>query len=65
MRDSLTGALSRISWPTAAVLVAVIAAVVTVWIVSPEHRGDILAAPGGLRPPLLAVMRPRLPRGGG
>lgn len=63
MRDSLTGALSRISWPTAAVLVAIIAAIVAVWVTGPEHRGDILAALGILGPALLALMRPML-RGG-
>lgn len=60
MRDSLVGALGRISWQTVTVLVAVIAAVVIVWVVSPEHRGDILAALGVLGPMLLAFMRPAL-----
>lgn len=60
MRESLTGALSRISWPTAAVLVAVIAATVTVWVTSPDHRGDILAALAVIGPALLALMRPML-----
>lgn len=60
MRDSLTGALARISWPTAAVLVAVIAAIVVVWVTSPDHRGDILGAIGALGALLLAVMRPML-----
>ncbi len=60
MRESLTGALSRISWPTAAVLVAIIAATVTVWVTSPDHRGDILAALAVIGPALLALMRPML-----
>lgn len=60
MRESLTGALSRISWPTAAVLVAIIAAIVVVWVTSPDHRGDILAALGTVGALLLAIMRPML-----
>lgn len=63
MRDSLVGALGRISWQTVTVLVTVIAAVVIVWVVSPEHRGDILAALGVLGPMLLAFMRPMLAGG--
>ena len=38
--------LPKIEWPTAIVLVAVIAAIVAVWITAPDHRGDILAALG-------------------
>ena len=60
MRDSLTGALSRISWQTAAVLIAVIAAIVIVWVTSPDHRSDILAALGTIGALLLAVMRPMM-----
>lgn len=60
MRDSPTGALARISWQTAAVLIAVIAAIVVVWVTSPDHRGDLLAALGTLGALLLAVMRPML-----
>lgn len=59
-RPSLTSALSRISWQTAAVLIAVIAAIVIVWVTSPDHRGDILAALGTIGALLLAVMRPML-----
>lgn len=60
MRDSLTSAMSRISWQTASVLIAVIAAIVIVWVTSPDHRGDILAALGTVGALLLAVMRPML-----
>lgn len=49
--------LPKIEWPTAAVLVAVIAAIVTVWVTSPDHRGDILAVLGTVGAIVLAVMR--------
>lgn len=60
MRDSLTGALSRISWQTVVVLVAFIAAAVVVWVTSPEHRGDILATLAVVGPAVLAAMQPML-----
>lgn len=49
--------LPKIEWPTALVLVAVIAAIVAVWITAPDHRGDILAALGTAGAVVLALMR--------
>lgn len=49
--------LPKIEWPTAAVLVAVIVAIVTVWVTSPDHRGDILAVLGTAGAVVLALMR--------
>lgn len=49
--------LPKIEWPTAIVLVAVIAAIVAVWITAPDHRGDILAALGTAGAVVLALMR--------
>lgn len=49
--------LPKIEWPTAAVLVALIAAIVAVWVTGPEHRGDILAGLGVCGGAVLAIMR--------
>jgi hypothetical protein len=53
--------LPRLEWPTAVVLVAVIAAIVAVWITAPDHRGDILAALGTTGAAVLALMRALFP----
>ena len=53
--------LPKIEWPTAAVLVAVIALIGLVWWSAPDHRGDILAAVGGAGALVLAVMRGLMP----
>lgn len=53
--------LPRLEWPTAVVLVAVLAALVAVWITAPDHRGDILAAIGGGGAAVLALMRALIP----
>lgn len=49
--------LPKIEWPTAAVLIALIAAIVAVWVTGPEHRGDILAGLGVCGGAVLALMR--------
>jgi hypothetical protein len=53
--------LPRLEWPTAVVLVAVIAAIVAVWVTAPDHRGDILAALGTAGAAVLALMRELFP----
>ena len=52
------GSYSRvtIAWPTVAALGLVLAALVTVWITGPDHRGDILAGLGALGAVLLAAL---------
>lgn len=49
-----------ISWPTATVLVGVVAGLTISWAVAPEHRAEILAALGAGGAALLAAMRPLL-----
>lgn len=52
--------IPKLEWQTVVVLVAFVAAAVVVWVVSPDHRGDILAALAVIGPALLALMRPML-----
>lgn len=52
--------LPRIEWPTAAVLVAVLALTGLVWWSSPDHRGDILAGIAALGGVALSLMRAML-----
>jgi hypothetical protein len=49
--------LPRIEWPTAAVLVAVLALTGLVWWSSPDHRGDILAGIAAVGGVALSLMR--------
>lgn len=52
-----------ISWPTATVLVSVVAALATAWAVAPEHRAELLTALGAGGAALLAAMRPIISKG--
>jgi hypothetical protein len=52
--------IPHLEWQTVVVLVAFVAAAVVVWVVSPDHRGDILATLAVVGPAVLAMMRPML-----
>ena len=56
--------IPKLEWQTVVVLVAFVAAAVVVWVVSPDHRGDILATLAVVGPAVLAVMRPAMRAGG-
>lgn len=53
--------IPRIEWPTAAVLLGVLASMTAVWaLASPEQRADLLTGVGALGSVVLAVMRAML-----